>query len=62
MAASFTNQTADDIARELVDQATTLWGEERAAQIRASLEQTARMLLELRRNLPDRNVEPGCHP
>ena len=50
------------MANHLVQQARTLWGEQRAAQIQESLEQTARMLAELGRNLPDRNVEPGCHP
>jgi hypothetical protein len=62
MPGSFPTQSAEDIASQLVEQARILWGEQRADQIRGSLEQTARMLLQLRRNLPGRDIEPGCHP
>jgi hypothetical protein len=62
MASKTPNPSAADIAAQLAEQARTLWGEQRAAQLEQTLEQTARMLLELGQSLPDRNVEPGCHP
>ncbi len=62
MANNTPNPSAADIAGQLTEQAKALWGERRAAQLQQSLEETARMLLELRHNLPDRDVEPGFYP
>ena len=62
MASKTPNPSAADIEAQLAEQAKALWGEQRAAQLEQTLEQTARMLLELGQSLPDRNVEPGCHP
>ena len=51
----------EDILRELTDRATALWGEERAVAMRPELEQTARHLQEIGRGTPGRDVEPGFY-
>ena len=50
------------MARQLTAQAKALWGERRTAELRGPLEDTARLLTELRERIPDRNVEPGFYP
>lgn len=49
------------ILRELTERARSLWGEERAAALQASLEQTARNLQEIGQNLPRYEIEPGFY-
>jgi hypothetical protein len=53
--------SAQDIARELEEQAAVLWGRRRAQAIRGSLEQTAQQLWEVGRHLPERELEPGFY-
>jgi len=53
--------SAQDIARELEEQAAALWGRRRAEAIRSSLEQTAHQLWEIGRHLPERDLEPGFY-
>jgi hypothetical protein len=62
MANNIPSPSAEDIAAQLAEEASRLWGEQRADQLKPTLQQTASMLLELRQNLPNRDVEPGCHP
>ena len=62
MAGSTVRPSTADIAKQLNEQAKALWGERRAAELQGSLEDTARILVELRDNLPDRDVEPGFYP
>ncbi len=58
MAGSILRPSTADIAKQLNEQAKALWGERRTAELQESLEDTARILVELRDNLPDRDVEP----
>ncbi len=51
----------EDILRELQQQARILWGDRRAEEIEPSLEQTARQLVDVSRNLPFPEVEPGFY-
>ena len=51
----------EDILSALVEQAKVLWGEERAAALTASLEQTAQQLVDVSRTLPGSEVEPGFY-
>ena len=51
----------EDIVRELTEEARTLWGQERAEALGASLEQTAQQLGDVGRTLPPREVEPGFY-
>jgi preprotein translocase subunit SecY len=53
--------SAQDIARDLEEQAAALWGRRRAQVIRRSLEQTAQQLWEVGRHLPERDLEPGFY-
>ena len=53
--------SAADVARQLTAQAEASRGERRTAELRGPLEETARILTELRERLPDRNVEPGFY-
>lgn len=62
MAGSTVRPSAADTAKQLNDQAKALWGERRTAELQGSLEDTARILTELRESLPDRGVEPGFYP
>lgn len=50
-----------EVLRVLTVRARDLWGEERAAIIASSVEQTARQLWEVSRSLPRREVEPGFY-
>ena len=51
-----------DATGQLNERARELWGDRRAEELRQPLEDTARILAELRRNFPDKNVEPGFYP
>ena len=53
--------TREDILRVLTEQAQALWGPERAQVIAATLEQTAQQLVDVSRNLPDKELEPGFY-
>ena len=52
-------QSEQQILADLTHRAEQLWGSERAAELRASLQDTARQLAEIRRNPPAAEVEPG---
>ena len=55
------DSTYDDLLRALTEQAVTLWGEERAAAIAITLEQTAQQLRDVSLVLPHYEVEPGFY-
>ena len=61
MASMKPGSSAQDIARELEEQAAALWGRQRAQAIRHSLEQTAQQLWEVGSHLPERELEPGFY-
>ncbi|MEE9149360.1 MAG: hypothetical protein V3U27_18410 [Candidatus Tectomicrobia bacterium] len=61
MASIKPDSDVEDILRELMAQATTLWGAERVTIIRSSLEQMARHLHNVGQSLPDPGVEPGFY-
>ena len=48
-----------EIGKALFQQAVELWGHERAAGLRAILDQTAEHLWNLSRNAPGEEVEPA---
>ena len=52
-------QTREELLRELTDKAIAMWGEARAAALSNALETTASQLIEVRQDLPVRDVEPG---
>ena len=52
-------QTRDELLRELTEKAKTLWGDARAAELSRTLETTASQLIEVRQDLPNRDLEPG---
>ena len=62
MASGNPRPTVADTVKQLTEQAEALWGERRAAELRQSLEDTARALTELRDDLPIKSVEPGFYP
>ena len=55
------NASPDDILRQLLEQAQANWGEDRAREIRATLEEASRQLSEVLNNLPDQETEPGFY-
>ena len=52
-------QTRDELLKELTEKAKALWGDARAAELSRTLETTASQLVEVRQDLPERDVEPG---
>ena len=54
--------STEDVAERLNARARLLWGERRTIELQGAIEDTARILVALRRNPPDRNVEPGFYP
>ena len=54
-----TEQSREDLLRELTDKARAQWGEARAAELGNTLENTVAQLMEVRQHLPKRDVEPG---
>ncbi|MCE2403630.1 MAG: hypothetical protein J4F43_00540 [Dehalococcoidia bacterium] len=52
-------QSQQEIARELFDKATELYGAQRAEAIRATLEEAAEHLWVISHNLPDKEEEPA---
>jgi len=55
------DDSIDEIARELRAQAVRLWGEQRAAALEDSMQQTARQLWEVGQVTPHRDLEPGFY-
>ena len=55
------NDTVEEIAVELRAQAVRLWGEQRADELEASLQQTALQLWEVGQVTPHRDLEPGFY-
>lgn len=53
--------TQEQILEELTRRAHDLWGPDRAAAMKASLEDTAQQLWEIRRDPPETEVEPGFY-
>ena len=51
----------EDILRVLTEQAQALWGPERTEVIATILAQTARQLVDVSGNLPDKELEPGFY-
>ncbi|PKB83594.1 MAG: hypothetical protein BZY88_01810 [SAR202 cluster bacterium Io17-Chloro-G9] len=54
-----TQQTKDQILKELTEKAIALWGHDRVQNLKASLEQTATHLWEIGQADPETGVEPG---
>ena len=54
-------RTEEEILQDLVVRAQAVLGQERAALIRPTLEQTARQLYEVSRAQPVRDIEPGFY-
>ena len=61
MSTSNSNSSPEDILRQLLEQAKANWGEDRAREIRETLEQASRQLSEVLNNLPDKETEPGFY-
>ena len=55
------NDSIENIERELRAQAVRLWGEERAVELEASLELTARHLWDVGQQICHRDLEPGFY-
>lgn len=62
MTTSNPTPSQEEIAQGLSEQAKWLWGEQRANELKSSLENTAGQLRRLAENLPGRDVEPGFYP
>ena len=54
-------ESAAEILSRLLAEAQRLWGEVRAEELLASLEQTAGNLHQIATHLPDPSVEPGFY-
>ena len=54
-------ESAVEILSRLLAEARRLWGEERAQELRTSLQQTADNLHQIATHLPDPSVEPGFY-
>ena len=54
--------SAEALAQVLAGHAALLWGAPKAAELQDSLTRTARMLLDIRQQLPGSYTEPGCYP
>ena len=54
--------TAEDMAQVLAGYAALLWGAPKAEGLQESLVQASRMLLDIGRQMPNSNTEPGCYP
>ena len=55
------NDSIENIEQQLRAQAVRLWVEERAVELEASLEQTARHLWEVGQQTYHRDLEPGFY-
>ena len=50
-----------EIADSLFDRATQLWGQERAGELTAVIEQAANNIWHLSQNLPEEDEQPGFY-
>ena len=55
------NDSVEKIAVQLRTEAVRLWGEQRATELEASLQQTAQQLWDLGQVRPHRDLEPGFY-
>ena len=55
------NDSVEKIVVQLRTEATRLWGEQRATELKASLQQTAQQLWDLGQVTPHRDLEPGFY-
>ena len=55
------NDSVEKIVVQLRTEATRLWGEQRATELEASLQQTAQQLWDLGQGTPHRDLEPGFY-
>ena len=55
------NASPEHILRQLLEQAKANWGEDRAKEIRDTLEQASRQLSDVLSNLPNKETEPGFY-
>ena len=55
------DDSVEQIANELRAQAVRLWGEARALELESSIKQTGGQLLDLGREILDRDLEPGFY-
>ena len=55
------NDSVETIAVQLRTEAVRLWGEQRATELEASLQQTAQQLWDLGQVTPHRDLEPGFY-
>ena len=53
--------THEELLRDITERAKALWGEAKAAEMAAALEQTALNMEEIDRTMPKRDVEPGYY-
>ena len=56
-----TGESAGEILSGLLAAARRLWGEERAQELRTSIELTASNLHQIATHLPDSSLEPGFY-
>ena len=54
-------ESAAEILSRLLAEAQRRWGEERAQELRTSLEQTAGNLHQIATHLPDPSIDPGFY-
>ena len=55
------NEQETELLQRLVREAQRLWGDERARQLQASLEQQARNLHQIATHLPNSSLTPGFY-
>ncbi|MEC8909725.1 MAG: hypothetical protein VYC44_01925 [Chloroflexota bacterium] len=55
------NDSVEKIVVQLRTEAIRLWGEQRATELEASLQQTAQQLWDLGQVIPHRDLEPGFY-
>ena len=55
------NDSVEKIVVQLRTEAIRLWGEQRATELEASLQQTAHQLWDLGQVTPHRDLEPGFY-
>ncbi len=53
--------THEELLRDITERAKALWGEAKATEMAAALEQTALNMAEIDRTMPERDVEPGYY-
>ncbi len=53
--------THEELLRDITERAKALWGEAKATEMAAALEQTAFNMAEIDRAIPKRDMEPGYY-